>query len=136
MSNFFGLSFVSWPCDYRNCSHNFCVSIMTYPNVHDLLVPKALNSPNMWNHMRGPPGLMIKKIYGASLKQCTLLPQFQNGLMFLGLCHCIWIFSDQSWFYLYALSKMSMIISFLPNGDSKYTYVFPPMINVGFENIS
>jgi hypothetical protein len=27
-------------------------------------------------------------------------------------------------------TQMSMIISFLPNGDSKYTYVFPLMSNV------
>jgi hypothetical protein len=32
-------------------------------------------------------------------------------------------------------TQMSMIILFLPNGDSKYTYVFPLMINVVFKNI-
>jgi hypothetical protein len=104
--------------------------IMIDHNVCDLLVPKSLISLNILNHMIGPPWFMVKKIYGSSLKSCMLLPQFVNCLLLLGLCHCMWIFSGQSWFYLYALSKMSMIISFLPNGDLKYSYVFPLMTNV------
>jgi hypothetical protein len=102
---------------------------MTYLNVHDLLVPKALSSPNMWNHVIGPPWLMIKKFSSASLKQCILLLHFGNYLLFLGLCHCICIFSSQSWFYSYALPKC-LIISFLPNDDSKYSFAFPLMTNV------
>jgi hypothetical protein len=102
--------------------------------MRDLLVPKALSSPDVWKHMIGPPRLMIKKFSGASLKQCTLLPQFGNCLLFLGLCHCIWIFSCQSWFYLYDLPKMFMIFSILPNSDSKYTYVFS-LTEWGVENI-
>jgi hypothetical protein len=87
---------------------------MTYPNVRDLLVPEALSSPNIWSHMIEPPGLMIKIFFGASLKQCILLPQFGNLLLFLGLCHCIWIISGQSWFYLYALHKCLWLFNFCP----------------------
>jgi hypothetical protein len=39
------------------------------------------------------------------------------------------IFSPKLILFIYS-TQMSMIISFLPNGDSKYTYVFPLMINV------
>jgi hypothetical protein len=87
---------------------------MTDPNVRYLLSPKALSSPNMWNHMIGLTWLMIKKFSGAILKQCILLPQFWNYLLFLGLCHCIWIFYGQSYFYSYALPKYLWLFHFCP----------------------
>jgi hypothetical protein len=113
-------------------------------NVCDLLVAKALSSLNMWNYMIGPPWFMINKFSGASLKQCILLPQFGNCLLFLGLCHCIWIFSGESWFYSYALPKCLWLFCFFPmvtrhmlfpnvydyfifasTVTKKYSYVFP-----------
>jgi hypothetical protein len=88
--------------------------ITTYYNMKNMLVLKALSSLNMWNHMIGPPELMIKKFSRASPNQCFLLPQFGIYLLFLGLCHCIWIFSGQIWFYLYALPKYLWLFHFYP----------------------
>jgi hypothetical protein len=63
---------------------------------------------------------MIKKFSGASLKQCILLPQFENCLLFWDYVIAYeYILAKAD--FIYMLFPNIMIISFLPNGDSKYS---------------
>jgi hypothetical protein len=105
---------ISLCIDYWDITMFSLVPIMIDHNVSDLLVLKSLSYLNMWNRMIGSPGLMITKFSDAFFNQCILLPQFGNYLLFLGLCHCIWIFSGQSWFYLYALPNYLWFFYFCP----------------------
>jgi hypothetical protein len=104
--------------------------IMTDPNVRDLLVPKALSSPNMWNHMIGPPWLMIKKIFWC-IPQTLHSPTTIWRLSVISDIMSLHMNIFLSKLILFICStQMSMIILFLSNSDLKYSYVFPLMTSV------
>jgi hypothetical protein len=72
---------------------------------------------------------MIKKFSGASLKQCILLPQFGIVCYFWDYVITYEYFLSKADLFIFS-TQMSVIILFLPNGDSKYSYVFPLITNV------
>jgi hypothetical protein len=103
---------------------------MTDTNVRDLLVHKAFSSPNMWNHMIGTPWLMIKKMFWC-ISQTMHSPTtiWKMSVISAIMSLHINIFWPKLILFI-CCTKMSMIILFLPNSDSKNSYVFPLMINV------
>jgi hypothetical protein len=72
---------------------------------------------------------MIKKFSGASLKQCILLPQFGTVCYFWAYVITYEYFLSKADLFIFS-TQMSVIILFLSNGDSKYSYVFPLITNV------
>jgi hypothetical protein len=104
--------------------------IMVDPKMWDLLVLKALRSLNMWNHM-----IRVTMPYDQEIFWCIAQTMHSpvtiwklSAISGIVLLH-INIFWPRLILFICS-TQMSIIISFLPNGDSKYSYVFPLMTNV------
>jgi hypothetical protein len=97
-------------------------------NVSRLLVLKALSSINMirpYDRVTMTNG--ISGVFPQSIHSSTTIWKVLviSGIMSLHM-NIFW----QKLILFICFTQMSMIIPFLSNGDSKYIYVFPLMINV------
>jgi hypothetical protein len=104
--------------------------IMTDPNACDLLILKALSSLNIWNHVIRVIGTSDQEIFWC-------IPQSMHSpttiWKLIVISEIMSLHMNIFWLKLILFmcsTQMVMVISFLSNGDSKYIYVFPFMINV------